>query len=188
MAKIAIDVALLPPEEVMDTAIEFNQKSDPKFELSKTDRRPHITLSQAVIDEADFDEVRSSLEEIASKFQPLNLEAEITNDPATFLRIALTKPLADLHQAIMKGIDKLVSYDAQAEHFLDSEVRESSLEYVRNFRTNAAFKNFDPHISIGVNEKVEEKHPLSFTVDRLTVCHLGNYNPCRKILWEAHLK
>ena len=188
MTKIAFDVALLPPEKVMDAAITLNQKYGPMFNLNKKDRLPHITLSQAVMDKTDLDKAIPKLGEIAGRFHPLRLKAEIVNEPATFLRVVMTKPLKELHEAVMDELEELVSYDVKAEFFLDDAVRESSINYVHNFRTDAAFESFDPHISIAVEQQIDDKHTQSFTTDHLVLCHLGNYNTCRKILWETRLK
>jgi len=188
MAKIAVDVALLPPEEVMDVAVSLNQKYNPKFELSKNDRRPHITLSQAVLNSSDLEKASSRLEKLAKKFKPLTLTAKIVNDPDSFFRVSPTEEILALHRAIMDSLEDLVSYDAISGYFLGDEILPSSVAWVNNFKTDSAFDNFDPHISIGVNEKVEKEYPLSFIANWLAICRLGNYNTCRKILWETRLK
>jgi hypothetical protein len=187
MSKIAIDVALLPPDEIMDKAIAINSQHGPRFSLNKEDRLPHITLSQAVVKVSDLGEAEAKLQAIASEFSPLRLTARLAERPSILFEISPTKQLQDLHEAIMDSFKKLVFYDAKTEYFYDDVVRESSLDWVRNFRTDAAYKKYYPHISLAVTKPVKGQHKVSFAVNRLTICQLGNYNTCRKILVEIKL-
>jgi hypothetical protein len=187
MSKIAIDIALLPPKHVMDKVIYFNQTYGPKVGLNETDRLPHITLSQAIIEDADLEEAKIRLAEISKKFKAMDLEAKIVNEPDSFFRVSTRDRLLKLHEAVMKALEDLVSYDARAEFFLDDEVRERSLGWVSNFPRDGAFDKFDPHISIAVKDRIDDENLVNFTVDRLVICHLGNFNTCRKILFETRL-
>jgi len=187
MSKIAIDVALLPPKGVMDRVIYLNQTFGPKVDLNATDRLPHITLSQAVIEIDDLEKAKARLTDLAKKFSPMDLEAKIVNNPDSFFRISPRDVVLKLHEAVMAGLKDLVSYDVKAEYFLDNKVREGSLGWVSNFPRDGAFDKFDPHISIAVEEKIEDENLIKFTADRLTICHLGNFNTCRKIVHETKL-
>ena len=109
MAKIAIDVALFPPEGVMNKAVSLNQSNGPKFELNKSDRRPHITLSQAVINEGDLDEATSRLKDTAKNFRPLKLSAKIVSSPDSFFGVSPTEDILALHQAVMDKLEDLVA-------------------------------------------------------------------------------
>ena len=52
MPKIAIDVVLLPPEEIMDKAIEINrQLADDPIKLNKENCLPHVSLCMGVVEE-----------------------------------------------------------------------------------------------------------------------------------------
>lgn len=58
MTKIAIDIVLLPPEEIMNKAIEINQQlADDGIKLNKKDCLPHISLCMGVISEEDLPEI-----------------------------------------------------------------------------------------------------------------------------------
>ncbi|MCR4311592.1 MAG: hypothetical protein NUV54_03455 [Candidatus Taylorbacteria bacterium] len=68
MSKIAVDIALLPPEEIMDLAISANKTvTNPRcvFRLNKTDVLPHLSLTQGVMDSKDMVEAKKILEEVA---------------------------------------------------------------------------------------------------------------------------
>jgi len=187
MSKLAIDIALLPPDSVMNEAIKINKDFEPKLILNKTDCLPHITLSQAVIKEEDLGQVKEIIETIVREFHPLKLHAKVVNKPGAFFRITETPQIKKLHLEVMSRLKDLVSYDAKPEYFYDDYIREQSLEWVSDFYSGGAFEKFDAHISLGVEQLVEDEHELKFIADRLVICHLGNYNTCRKILYEVAL-
>jgi hypothetical protein len=187
MSKIAVDIALLPPKDVMDKVIYLNRTFGPKVELNEIDRLPHITLSQTIIEDVDLEEAKARLTELAKKFSAMDLEAKVVNDPDSFFRITPRDGVLKLHEAVMKALEDLVSYDAKAEYFLDDEVRERSLGWVSNFPRDGAFDKFDPHISIAAKDRIDDENLVKFTVGRLVICHLGNFNTCRKILFETML-
>ncbi|MGA3150466.1 MAG: hypothetical protein ABSD10_02545 [Candidatus Saccharimonadales bacterium] len=185
---LAIDIALLPPDEVMDTVIAINKSHKPDFLLNKTSRLPHITLCQATIKNRDIPKLALLLEEIASRHNPLILKAKLVNTPYRYFKIDRTKDIDNLHDQVMASSKNLILYDIKPEYFYDSPVRESSVEYVRNFQKKAAYEKYDPHISLGIVKPTSHEQAISFVTKRLTICHLGNYNTCRKILFETVLK
>ena len=182
---LAIDIALLPPDEVMDTAIAINKRHGPEFNLNKTDCLPHITLSQAIINKKDLPEAVSRLKLIASSFKPLELKARFVTN---FIEPYKNEKLNNLHKTVMGEFEDLVSYDSREEYFYDDYVRETSLGYVRDYRTKYALSNYYPHLTLGITKPVKKIPDIDFSVKRLVICHLGNYNTCRKILVEVKLR
>lgn len=182
--KLAIDIALLPPDEIRDKANEINRTHGPEFLLNKTDRLPHLTLSQAILNRKDLKEAMARLSSIASRFKPLQLKAKLVPN---FIEPYENEELNNLHETVMKEFENLVSYDVEEEHFFEQPIRKQSLNYVRNFRNNAAHGNYYPHLTLGITKPVGNMPDIRFTIKRLAICHLGNYNTCRKILAEASL-
>ena len=183
--KLAIDIALLPPDKVMEVAIAINQQYGPEFNLNKTDCLPHITLSQAIINKKDLPEAVSRLRLIASSFKPLKLKARLVTN---FIEPYENERLNSLHKTVMGEFEDLVSYDSREEYFYDDYVRETSLGYVRDYRTKYALSNYYPHLTLGITKPVKKIPNIDFAAKRLAICHLGNYNTCRKILAEVDLK
>ena len=97
------------------------------------------------------------------------------------------KLLTELHIKIMKQFEHLVSYDVTPEDFYDKNVRNRTVAWVRDFKQNAAFDNYFPHITLGTSQQVDRQEALNFMANRLAICHLGEYNTCRKILFETSL-
>ena len=71
--KLAIDVVLLPPEEVMDEAIKINQKLGPEIKLNKENCFPHTSLCMGILDDKDLEKVKTILVWIAQEFLPMDL-------------------------------------------------------------------------------------------------------------------
>ncbi len=67
MAKIAIDVVLLPSEEMMNKAIEINKEllknNEDKIILDKEKCLPHISLCMGCIEEDKIPEIKNILDE-----------------------------------------------------------------------------------------------------------------------------
>lgn len=78
MARIAIDIALLPPKEVMDIIINISRKADEKGNvehlMSEEDFIPHISLCMGCAEESDIEKISNIVSNIANKFSPLKLK------------------------------------------------------------------------------------------------------------------
>jgi|SRR3989338_11615920 len=183
--KIAIDIALLPPDEVMDEAIKLNRQFESRFILNNTDHLPHVTLLQAILKLEYLPEAKARLMKIGANFAPLKLRVFVVNKPSAMFEVARTKQLDNLHNKVMAEFKDIVSYDVDEKFFYDSHIREKSLDYVRNF-LSVTYDNYYPHITLGPM-RLSVKLNLQFICNRLTICHLGNYNTCRKVLAETSL-
>ncbi|OVE79492.1 hypothetical protein BVY00_00300, partial [bacterium G20] len=123
-----------------------------------------------------------------SKFKPINLVAHLVNKPSSsFFEIENSHELRKLHTNIMEEFEKIASYNVKSEAFYDKSIREHSLDWVRNFRKDAAFENYWPHITLLTSNPSKDRKTLKFIAKRLAICHLGDYNTCRKILVEVTL-
>lgn len=184
---LAVDIVILPPDEVMDRAIALNKEYESRFTLNKKDHLPHITLSQAIIKKSDLKKIEVKLETIASTFKPLKLSASLANSSGFTLEVHKSPRLKNLHVTVMDKLKDLVSYDAKAEHFYDDPVSDKTVAWVCNFLTNSAYDKYYPHITLSISGPVDLKETMDFTATRLVLCHLGDYNTCRKILFETNL-
>jgi 2'-5' RNA ligase len=74
MAKIAVDIVLLPSEEVTDQAIEANKRLSKRYAdriiLDKENCLPHISLAMGCINERDISNIERILQSIAEKYNP----------------------------------------------------------------------------------------------------------------------
>jgi len=193
MAKIAVDVVLLPSEEMADKAISANKKlleqNADKIILDKEKCLPHISLAMGCIEEKDADEIETILKIIIHENSlrqltatGIHISANKAGEKVSCFEIERTEELQSLHEEVMKGLARYFSYDVRAEMLLSSQTSESTLDWIKNYPENSGFENFFPHITIGYGEIDNFTFPIKFDVSKLALCHLGNHCTCRKIL------
>ena len=191
--KLAIDVVLLPPEEIMDKAIEVNKQlinyPNNKIILNKENCLPHITLCMGVIDEENLPNIKELLEDVAKELSSLSLKiVKIdTEEEYTGFAIEKTQALQSLHETIMEKLLPYATHDATVEMvYSPPEVEEKTLFWINNYRKKFSFENYYPHITLGTSEVIKKiDASLIFTASTLALCHLGNYCTCRKVLIES---
>ena len=199
MKKFAVNVVILPPESVMDFAIEINKtlckKNPSNIVLNKVNYLPHISMAMGCLREDKLDEANKILESIATNHRLQELHASHINTVKTTsgntiatLDFEISPELAALHESIVSAFKPLLTQDAKEEDLNDlPPINPSSLEWINNFIPDACFNNFWPHITIGFGEPPSDFRPFTFRASRLAMCHLGNHCTCRSILKEALL-
>jgi len=200
MAKIAVDVVLLPSEEVTNQAIEANkglleQYADPII-LDKENCLPHISLAMGCINERYTTNIEKILKTIAEKYNPgqlsiigINTRTNSLGEKVSAFEVEKTERLQSLHKEIMRRITSYFSYDVTAEMVLSPpKACESTLLWIKNYPEKSAFENFFPHITIGYGQVDDISFTAEFTAPKLALCHLGNHCTCRKLLAAAELE
>ena len=199
MAKIAVDVVLLPSERIMNKAIEANRillKQYPdKIILDKENCLPHISLAMGCIDETDIAGIEMILQRVAKSHYPgrlytdgIQIGTNAKNEKVSVLQLKRTKQLQSLHEAVMRNLVPYFSYDVSAEMVLSPPpAGESTLLWIRNYPGKSSFERFSPHITLGYGQLENVSLPPEFTASRLALCHLGNHCTCRKILASTAL-
>lgn len=197
MKRFAVDVVILPPDPVMDFAIEWNRelcKIQPaNIVLSKEYRLPHISLAMGCLAEDRLGEALTILQETASSFGALDLHipgikgAAITaGDTVVSFDIELSLPLASFHQAIVTSLSPLLTRNATNADLADPPPIEPwCTEWINQYIPDQCFENFWPHITLGFGTRYRDFHPYSFKATRIAICHLGNYCTCPRILGEV---
>lgn len=201
--KLAIDIALLPPDHIMDLCIDVgkNCKQDIAVSLNKVDNLPHITLAMGVLDDTDFNIVIEELKNIVNNIQPIDLTISklysIEVDSGKFsygFEIIKSPELVTLHTLVLDHFYQyLFKYKSSQDMFYikDGEgFSNTSMRWVDTLY-QTKYKNIDkyyPHISLKCQDPKYSDFPIKFTANRIALCHLGNHCTCRKILWEGKLK
>jgi 2'-5' RNA ligase len=195
MNKKAIDIVLLPSEEMLDKAIAINRellhRGEPKkMLLNKSDCLPHVSLLMGCVAEQSLPALSQSLLEIASRHAAFHLQVtEVQQEGnSTVLHIEKDGRLQELHESLIEQCAPYLSFDARAEMlYTPPEVGEISIQYINNFLKNASFTNYSPHITVGSGEYKEAELPIPFVAATLAICHLGNYCTCRELLFHVQL-
>jgi 2'-5' RNA ligase len=200
MVEIAVDVVLLPAEEMADKAIAANKELlkqyAHKIVLDKESCLPHISLAMGCIDERDLYEIGEILKTTAKETALgqlnavcIHTEKNRAGEKVSVFQIEKTEALQSLHEELMHRLAPYFSNDVKAEMILSlSEISESTLDWIRNYPEKSSFENFFPHITIGYGEINNISFPIKFAVSKLALCHLGNHCTCRKILASADFK
>ena len=152
--KKAIDIVLLPPENIMDLSIKLNNQAflDNKavVKLDKKDFLPHISLLMGVIEEEKLSELIEKLKEILKNFDKVTIEIEKTGD--NWISLTNTETLQKLHENTVQECDNFLTHDAKNENFLierNEIITNDCYPWVNNFPTNHSFEKYQPHITIG---------------------------------------
>lgn len=199
MARIAVDIVLLPSDEMTDYAIEVNRELlktfDNKIILNKEICLPHISLAMGCIDEKDIPDIEKILRDIAEKYSFKELrvvdicaETIPAGKKVSGFKIEKTKELQLLHEEVMQRLTPYFTYDVTtAMLFSPPEVEQATLFWIKNYPEKSSFENFSPHITIGFGETDKVKVPIKFAASKLALCHLGNHCTCRNVLVSTEL-
>jgi len=197
--KIAIDVVLLPPDEIMDLCIKINReeaaKGNAKKELGRNDFIPHLSLVVGCVQRENFSKVTKLVQKIARKTTPLKLHlvdlAYALGSDGTktyYLKVKSSQKLQQLHELIMKILESYLTYDATvADLYSKPGEQIQAPDYINQFKMHS-FENFDPHLTLWVRSSSFNDFPISFIPSTLAICHLGVGTTCRKILFSTSLK
>jgi len=189
MSKIAIDVVLLPPEDIMDKAIDINKHlADDPIQLDKENCLPHVSLCMGVVDEKNLPKIKAIIDEIGKHFSALSLTIDKINaEKYCCFDVTNTEDLQRLHETIMTELLPSLSYDALPEMCFSPPVAAKTLFWINEYRGQSSFENFYPHITLGTTPIKNKTVNIPFTASKLAICHLGNYCTCRKILHTVTL-
>jgi 2'-5' RNA ligase len=199
MAKIAVDIVLLPSEEMADKVIAMNKELlkqyAHKIVLDKEKCLPHISLAMGCIDERNIDEIDKIVKTIVNQTLLGQLTAigihagtNRAGEKVSILQIEITEALQSLHEEVIHKLIPYFSYDVRAEMLLSSsETSETTLDWIKNYPVQSSFEKFFPHITIGYGEIHNFSCPFTFDISKLALCHLGNHCTCRKILVSSNL-
>lgn len=200
MAKIAVDVVLLPSERIMDEAIEANRellKQYPdKIILDNESCLPHISLAMGCIEETDIAGIKNILQSIGVNHAPgplyiegIQTDKNAKNEKVSVLQLKKTKPLQSLHELVMRELAPYLSYDVSIDTVLSPPTAgEATLLWIRNYPEKSSFEKFSPHITLGYGHIGSFSIHPTFTASKLALCHLGNHCTCRKILFSTTLQ
>lgn len=190
---LALDVAVLPPEECRQWLADLNARLTPPpagFRFDDT-HLAHVTLAQQFVAADRLDDLVRRLAEVMRGAAPLRLRLTgLRRGRATSsVGVAPADALDRLHAGVM---DALLPFDAGpggAAAFLaqGEPPRPADVEWVNQFRSRAAFARFDPHVTLGVGAAQGPVAPFETVATRVALCRLGRYCTCRRVLAEWRL-
>jgi len=194
MSKRAVDIVLLPDQATAQAAIDANAKLIAEFGqeivLNKKNCLPHISLALGCLDETDIHRIELLLRPIVEDFPPgllktagVAISANAKGRSVSVLVIARDKKLLSLHYEVMNRLESYLDSNVTADMIYPSgKIADSTLLWIKNYRTTSAFAKFLPHITLGYGRLGDFSFPAEFYPSKLALCHLGNHCTCRKIL------
>jgi hypothetical protein len=184
---IAIDVAALPPADVSRRAIELSAAlpASESLGLRLDDQRlPHITLTQQFVALPDLDTLLQRVGTIVSPAPSLRLVSPgaAKGENSVWIAIERSGPLADLHRLLMDALEPFEQSGGTAEAFVDRDARERDVAWVSEYRRQASFDAFTPHITLGHSSKPPRIDRFEFDATTIAVCQLGRFCTCQRVL------
>ncbi|MDN3724227.1 2'-5' RNA ligase family protein [Aequorivita sp. SDUM287046] len=203
--KIAIDVLIVPSEEMYSQALQLNSaihNNNPETIKLDENHIPHITLLQGFIFEKDLPKVENVLKDVFESIKKEDLNAEkfsySKNEAKSFAMISVEKSqkLMQLHEEVIEKVKPFLQKNASENAFVPnpdgSPISKSTLNYVPNFLKKYSYRNFDPHISLGVADKkvldsLERNvfKSIDFNAASLSIYQLGDHGTAQKLLWKS---
>jgi len=182
MRKIAVDIALLLPEEI--------EKKIKKIQTREN--IPHISLLMGAIDTKILPKIKKVVEKYKINKIELEIEkvykTEMTGSRA--LKIKKIPKLQKLHGYLAGNLKKYFVDKPDKAMFYNEEASENNLKIVENYIKNASYKNFSPHITLGKGINIKDINIKKKRFDALgiAVCHLGRHCSCREILFLVKIE
>lgn len=193
---LALDIAiLLPPETSTSVELLNTQLSAPPEGFRFSARHlPHISLVQQFSPTTELTVIEQTIADVVSKHPPIDLTlASITTSQTTSSLTVTPSPVLDtLHRRLM---DQLAIFDVglgDERAFINTEAtptdaaRLRDITWVSQFRTEAAYDAFAPHVTLGVGAIKTTIPKTTFTASVIALCILGRFCTCQKVLasWE----
>ena len=202
---IAIDVLLIPSEEVYAQSLQLNaliNQNNPEAIKLDENHVPHITLLQCFINESDLPKVNMALEGLFKTIEKDSLKAESLfyskdkEESFAMVRVEKTAPLLETHKKTIELVKPYIVKNGSEASFVQnpdgSPISESTVDYVPNFVEKYSYENFDPHISLGVAQTILldslAQHvfkPIQFKAQSLSLYQLGDHGTAQKLLYES---
>ena len=185
--ELALDVAILPPADVVERAIELNAglpANESQGLVLDTNHLPHVTLTQQFVRVEELDAVYERLAGILDTQPSLSLTVTGCGrgSSAVWLTIERSDALARLHEELMEAVRGFERPGGTPSAFFEGDARLGDVMWVTAYRLKSSLHAFHPHITIGHGLQAPTIAPFTFKADTVAACHLGRFCTCRKVL------
>ena len=193
---LALDIAiLLPPDASASVELLNKQLSAPPDGFRFSARHlPHISLVQQFSPTTELTVIEQTIADVISKHPPiaLTLASIATSETTSSLTVTPSPVLDTLHRRLM---DQLAIFDVglgDERAFINTDAtptdaaRRRDITWVSQFRTEAAYDAFAPHVTLGVGAAKTTIPKTTFTASVIALCILGRFCTCQEVLasWD----
>ena len=193
MQLLALDIAVLPPPDVRQRAIELNAalsaQSIQDLQLDD-DHPPHVTLMQGFVRAEELHAALDRVNQVVRSLRPLVVDVTGGGHSGgtLWMEIARTPRLVELHEQLMEALRGYERPGGTRAAFVEGDGRVGDVMWVTGYRLKSAFHEFTPHITLGHGEQAPVIEPFSFEVNTVAACHLGRFCTCQRIFRSWELK
>jgi len=196
MTTRAVDIVILPPEEVMKTIVAIdNANPEPghgDLALIMQNRLPHLSLLMGALDEGQTNGVKRLLGDIAKDTPSFDLIVSgFSSTPSgkwAGIDIEVSTPLRELQNRIVNSIAPLLHTNVTEEHYADDILLGGEINWVKTFIEKMTGDNMHPHITMRKQLAEPANIPASFPLTTLALCHLGKRNTCVEIIAQFDIQ
>lgn len=184
---LALDVAILPPPDVRQRAIELSAglPSDHADRLRlDASHLPHITLTQQFIRVEELEAAFERIDELLRAEKPITVTVTGggKGGHSVWMAIERTEPITGLHERLMEALRGFERPGGTAAAFFDGDARVGDVVWVTGYRLKSSFGAFTPHITLGAADTPPNIAPFTFEATTVAACHLGRFCSCRAAL------
>lgn len=201
---IAINIALLPDSKMVARARVMNariRENYPESFALDEEHLVHVTLMQAFVDRDDIARIWEEVNciPVQKSLRACSLDFHANGDRGTAgFDVALPLWLRQAHAQVAAVVAPFSLPDGDESAFYtgaeEPGVGQRSLDYVRNFLRAHGGDHYNPHVTLGVGQRVflerlrkERFEPFEFGIEALAICHLGENGTCRRVLCAREL-
>jgi 2'-5' RNA ligase len=191
---VALDVALLPPPDIAQRAIEYSAAlpaADAQGLRLDAEHLPHVTLTQQFVREEELPAVCDRIDDVVRGRRTPRVLATGSGQSGHTLWIAIERSpeLVELHEALMEALRGFERPEGGPGAFFAGEGRIGDVIWVSGFRLKDSFGAFLPHITLGHGAEPPDIEPFAFDAPTLAACHLGRFCTCRSVIkrWSLAL-
>ena len=183
----ALDVALLLPPILKRRITRLNAILTPPPDgfLFNQYHLPHVTLSQFFVTSANYSVCKKKITSIADNFGPISLSTGkiIRGRTASIVEIEPNESLVELHTQLMDQLRNVESHVGEYPAFSSNghPPRTADVEWVKQFRKQAAYNRFSPHVTVGIGDLSRPCPPTHVLATTIAACHLGRFCTCNKV-------
>ena len=207
-AVTAIDIALEPDATMIQHAEAANarlREAYPKGYALDATHRPHITMLQRFVKNADLDKVYAAVGDVLAKENPAGwtltaFKYDFVVWDKAGLTVILIKPTDELikfQKTLIDAVAPFTSKTGTAAAFFttaeDPDINKPTINYVTHYVPDSSGKKLIPHVTVGVASPeylkkmvAEPFDTFTFSPAALSIYQVGNFGTARKKLqaWE----
>jgi len=204
MKKLAIDIVLLPPENIMDLCIKINRESfkhgKGRFLMSLVDFVPHISLTLGCINKEKLPNIIKNIKKISENQNPLSLKIEGVelyqreDGKRGFLKLNISKELKNLHKKILNLVSNELFKCNSADVLVEGNktgMSVTSKKILNNYKEFYAYDKYNPDITLCSYDSdqfsKDINFPITFITDKIAIFQIGDGCTCRKLICSFDL-